>query len=180
MDTVRIISECDLTSEIDAAIRRTLVQCFPKDVEFFSRNRAWHGCAPSYSVLVLEGAEVIAHLGVVERRVTVGGVPVDVAGLQNVCVLPECRGRGLCRAVVSAAMDEANRRGLDCGLLFCSAELIPVYERCGWQLATGRAVVRVDSDGEEKPLPEGNVPMWYPLRMSVFPEGGVHLGGNDW
>ncbi len=180
MQPVQIVDERDLTPKIDATIRRTLVKCFPKDVEFFSRSRAWHGCAPSYSVFVLDGAEVIAHLGVVERRVTVGGEPVDVAGLQNVCVLPEHRGRGLCREVVSAAMDEASRRGLDCGLLFCSTELIPVYERCGWQLLTDRAAVRVDSDSREKPLPEGNVPMWYPLRMSVFPEGGVHLGGNDW
>ncbi len=180
MVTVQIVDEEVLASEVDAAIRQTLVKCFAKDAEFFSHSRAWHGSAPSFSAFVLEGDEVIAHLGVVERRVTVGDVPVDVAGLQNVCVLPEHRGRGLCREMLAAAMAEAKGRGVDFGLLFCVAKTVPVYERCGWQRLIDCQVVRVDSDGEEKPLEEGNLPMWLPLCRSEFPAGEVHLGGNDW
>lgn len=180
MDSVRIIDEQELEPDLEAAIRQALVTCFPKDAEFFSRSRAWHGSAPAFSALVSEDDRVIAHLGVVQRRIKVGGTPVEMAGIQNVCVLDEHRGRGLCREMLAAAMAEAKSRGIDFGLLFCVAELVPVYERCGWKRLPDQPVIRVDSDGLEKPLVEGNLPMWLPLGEEGFPRGTVHLGGNDW
>lgn len=180
MDHVRIIDERELAADLEAAIRQALVTCFPKDAEFFSRSRAWHGSAPSFSALVAQDGKVIAHLGVVQRRITVGGSPVEVAGIQNVCVLDEHRGRGFCRKMLAAAMAEARSRGVDFGLLFCVAELVSVYERCGWKRLLDQPVVRIDSDGVEKPLVEGNLPMWVPLGKEEFPDGTVHLGGNDW
>jgi len=180
MGAIQIVDEPKLSPDLDAAIRRTLATAFPADAKFFSHSRAWHGSAPSFSAVVVQGEEVAAHLGVVRRRVIVGGAPVDVAGIQNVCVLPEYRGRGLCREILDAVMAEALQRGLDFGLLFCVAELIPLYVRCGWQRLQDRRVVRVDGDGRETPLVEGNLPMWYPLVKEVFPGGEVHLNGNDW
>ena len=100
--------------------------------------------------------------------------------MQNLCVLPEYRGQGLCRAVLSAAMEAAKGRGSDFGMLFCVADLVSVYERCGWKQLSDRPFIRVDSDGVEKPLVEGNLPMWLPLVEKEFPAGGVHLAGNDW
>lgn len=180
MDHVRIIDEQELAPDLEAAIRQTLVTCFPKDAEFFSRSRAWHGSSPAFSALVAEDERVIAHLGVVQRRITVGGSPVEVAGIQNACVLDEHRGQGFCRETLAAATTEARSRGVDFGLLFCVAELVPVYERCGWKQLLDQPVVRIDSDGVEKPLEEGNLPMWLPLGADDFPRGTVHLGGNDW
>lgn len=130
--------------------------------------------------MVADGGEVIAHLGVVERRITAGCVSASVAGIQNAAVLPEHRGKGLCREMLALAMDEARRRGLDYGLLFCEPKTMPLYARCGWLELPNQPVVRVDCDGLEKPLPEGNLPMWFPLGKQVFPSGPVHLGGNDW
>lgn len=180
MGAVQIIHESDLAPQLEASIRRLLVACFPKDAEFFSQSRAWHGSAPSLSAVVVDGERVIAHLGVVERRITVGGATAGVAGIQNAAVLPEHRGQGLCRRMLALAMDEALRRGLDYGLLFCDPKTAAVYARCGWRELPDRPVVRVDFDGREKPLPEGNLSMWFPLRKLVFPAGPVHLGGNDW
>ena len=180
MGAIQIVDEPKLSPDLDVAIRRTLATAFPADAEFFSHNRAWHGSAPSFSALVVQGEEVTAHLGAVRRRVIVGGAPVDVAGIQNVCVLPEYRGQGLCREILDAVMAEALRRGFDFGLLFCVAELVPLYVRCGWRQLQDRLVIRVDSDGREKPLVKGNLPMWCPLVTKVFPDGEVHLNGNDW
>ena len=180
METVRIVDERELPADLDAAIRRTLVTCFPKDAEFFLHSRAWHGCTPAFSAVVQEDNEVIAHLGVVQREVTVGGASVHVAGLQNICVLPDHRGRGLCRKMLDASMAEAKERGADFGLLFCVAQIVPVYERCGWCQLPNSSVVRVDLDGEEKPLANGNLPMWLPLNKGKFPAGEIYLGGNDW
>lgn len=180
METVQLINEQDLPANLEAAIRQTLVACFPKDTDFFSHSRAWHGSAPTFSAVILDNQEVIAHLGVVQRQVTIGGTPADVAGIQNVAVLPGYRGRGLCRAMLTAAMDEAKQRGLDYGILFCVADSVPLYARCGWRRLLDQNVVRVDTDGQEKPLVEGNLPMWLPLGKQEFPSGEIDLGGNDW
>lgn len=180
METVQLINEHDLPLDLEAAIRKTLVTCFPKDTSFFSHSRAWHGSAPAYSAVILNGPQVIAHLGVVQRLVTIGGTPANVAGIQNVAVLPDHRGRGLCRAMLTAAMDEARRRQLDYGILFCVANSVPLYARCGWRRLFDTPVVRVDTDGQEKPLVEGNLPMWLPLGKQDFPSGEIHLQGNDW
>jgi predicted acetyltransferase len=180
MGSVQLINEQDLPPDLEAAIRQTLVACFAKDAEFFSHSRAWHGSAPTFSAVILNGTEVIAHLGVVQREVTIGGTPANVAGIQNVAVLPDHRGRGLCRAMLAVAMGEAKQRGLDYGILFCVADSVPLYARCGWKCLFDSPVVRVDTDGQEKPLVEGNLPMWLPLGKEEFPSGEIHLDGNDW
>ncbi|MHB8900827.1 MAG: GNAT family N-acetyltransferase [Thermoguttaceae bacterium] len=180
MTTVQLILESDMPPELDASIRQLLVTCFSKDAGFFSGSRAWHGSAPEFSAVIVDEGRLIAHLGVVQRRITVGGAAADVAGVQNVAVLPERRGRGLSRTMLAPAMDEALRRGLDYGLLFCEPKTVPIYARCGWSTLPDQSVVRVDSDGLEKPLLPGNLSMWRPLAKPVFPPGAVHLGGNDW
>ncbi len=76
-------------------------------------------------------------------------------------------------------MLEARRRGFDCGVLFCVPELERLYARCGWQNLGEREVVRIE-DGGELPLPGKNTTMFYPLRITAFPDGLVHLRGNDW
>ncbi len=116
----------------DASIRAGLCACFPPDREVFARSRGWHGAMPDWTVVREERGRVIAHVGVVERTVGVGGQSPRVAGVQSVFVLPAHRGRGLCRDVMQAAMTEAARRGLDFGLLFCTPQFGPIYERLGW------------------------------------------------
>ena len=164
---------------LDERIRAGLCIAFPPDVPVFRKTRAWHGSAPQYSVVVEDAARVAAHVGVVRRRIAVGGTPLGVAGVQNVFVLPEYRGKGLSRRVMRAAMTEAAHRGFDCGLLFCVPPLEKVYAPDGWQNLGRRQVVRVE-EGREVPIPDKNIAMFYPLRVAAFPEGLIHLGGNDW
>lgn len=176
---VALWDETQMSPEADARIRAGLSVCFPKDVEIFSRTRAWHGSAPEYSAVLEDADRIVAHAGVVRRSIAVGGRPVVVAGVQNVFVLPECRGKGLSGRVLNAAMAEAERRRFDCGLLFCVPALKRVYEGCGWEDLGQREVVRVE-EGRELPLPGENIAMFYPLRVGTFPEGLIHLCGNDW
>jgi GNAT superfamily N-acetyltransferase len=122
---------------------------------------------------------VVAHTGVVDRTITVGGTPLRVAGVQNVFVLPEFRGQGLSAKVLQTAMAEAGRRVFDCGLLFCVPQLEKVYAPHGWQGLGWREVIRVQ-EGRETSIPDKNIAMFYPLRVAVFPKGLVHLQGNDW
>jgi GNAT superfamily N-acetyltransferase len=176
----RIIEEVDMTPDLDQRIRRGLVQCFPKDIDTFSKTRAWHGSGPSYTVMLEENGQIAAHLGVVDRVITVGETPLRVAGIQNVFVRPEYRGKGLSDRILASAMERAKTWKFDFGLLFCGEKVMPVYKRSGWILLAGREVVRVDESGSELTMTPENLAMYYPVLQRDFPVGKIHLGGNDW
>ena len=178
--TPRVVPEKSLTAAEDAAIRVALCRCFPVDREIFAETRAWHGTLPTWSILVEHEQIVVAHAGIVEREILIGNQRVRAAGIQNVLVVPEHRKSNLFRQVMSLAMEEAHRRELDLGILFCTADLARIYAWVGWQLLKGRSVVRVDEQGHFQPLPEKNVTMVYPLRRADIPPGDIHLLGNDW
>ncbi len=177
---LQIVSDATVTPAQDAAIRAGLCTCFPPDREVFSRTRAWHGTPPAWTVLATCEDAIVAHAGIVERQILVGEERVRIAGVQNVFVLPEHRGSGLFRLVMSAALEEARRRGLDFGLLFCTPEIGRKYARQGWQRLDDRSVTRIDEHGRPQPLPQKNVTMFYPLAGRSMPSGDLHLLGNDW
>jgi ribosomal protein S18 acetylase RimI-like enzyme len=60
-------------------------------------------------------------------------VGAGVAGIYNVCTVPEARGRGIGRAVTGAALDEAVSHGLDLAVLGASEMGFPVYRRMGFR-----------------------------------------------
>lgn len=179
MPSLQIVDESRMTPDLDQRIRAGLCICFPRDVANFSQTRQWHGSGPLFSVVMDVSGRIIAHVGIVQRRVSFGETQANAAGVQNVFVLPEFRKQGLSDRVMIAAMQEAARRQMDCGLLFCLPALQKVYARVGWCVFE-REILRCDSDGIDKPLPEKNIAMFYPLRLGTPPEGLLHLRGNDW
>jgi GNAT superfamily N-acetyltransferase len=177
---LRIVKEEAVTPELDEAIRHGLVVCFPADAESFSHTRAWHGSAPAWSVILDHEGEVIGHVGVVDRVIKVGETALRVAGIQNVFLLPEFRGRGVSTPLMDKAMHEAAAQGFDLGMLFCVPALERVYSRAGWLSLGERETVRIDETGVEVPLPAKNVCLFFPLAHPSFPRGVIHLQGNDW
>lgn len=174
-----IIDEQRITPDLDASIRRGLVIAFPKDKEYYSQSRGWHGIYPLYSVCILRDGEAIAHAGVADRVIGVGVGTLRVAGVHNVYVLPEYRGCGLGESVMRESMAEARARGFDAGLLFCLPGLAKMYAAYGWERLPDRDITRTE-DGIEKPLPGANLAMQFPIRLEHFPPGNIHLRGNDW
>ena len=174
-----LIEEADMWPQMDAEIRAGLCLCFPADADIYAHTRAWHGAVPAYSVLWEDAGRVAAHVGVVDRTITVSGAPLRVAGVESVFVRPERQGQGLSRPLLIAAMEEAARRAFDLGLLFCLPTLGGLYASCDWRTLAPRPIIRVE-DGHELPLPAKNIALFHPLRVTVFPAGPIHLGGNDW
>lgn len=174
-----IVNESDMTPELDTAIRECLCVCFPDDAAVFSRSRAWHGTAPEYTLLYRDGGQVVGHVGVIVREVRVGAELVRVAGIQNMAIRPQGRKSGLGAALMTTAMDEAARRGVPFGILFCVPELERYYARYHW---IRRDVdVRMNFDGQRDiPIPGKNICMVKRLADRPFPEGGIHLQGADW
>lgn len=174
-----VVPENEMTDDLDRAIRNILVACFLKDADHFSNQRWWHS-PHQWSVLALTGdGGIVGVLCVVERTVTVGGSGLTVAGIGNVCTLPEWRGMGIADAVMATALAEAGKRSLDAGLLFCKPALEKVYARMGWKTVDG-AVYMEDADGGMTTLPAENIAMSIPVAIEAFPAGDIDLRGRDW
>ena len=178
---LRVVAEADITPELDEAIRACLVECFPDDRQAFTALRWWH-TRPAWTVLAdAPGGVVAGHQAMFERRVLVGpnGTPVNVAGVQSVWGRPAWQAIGLSRWIMETAINEATRRHLDCGLLFCVPRLERLYARMGWRKIAAAAVMR-DEHGRTEPIPGKNIAMVRPLNVETFPPGDVDLAGPDW
>jgi predicted acetyltransferase len=177
---ITTLPESEIYPDLDAAIRKSLCIVFPDDISTYSQTRAWHGSVSSRTHFIEDKGNIIAHLGVVDRHIVVGDMPLRIAGIQGVMVLPEYRRRGLSDRLLIAAMEDALHRGFHLGLLFCLPVLEKVYTRCGWNFLPKRNVIRVDENGDEKQLSKKNIDMVYPQHKSSFPDGKIHLHGHDW
>ena len=173
------IDERDMTPEQEAALRDLLCECFPADVGAFSQTRAWHGSGPEYTLAYFEEGRALGHVGIVVREIACDDLPVKIAGVQNVAVTPSRRGAGLSRQLMEAAMEEAARRGLSFGLLFCVSELARFYSSLGW-VRKDIPVTMVDDNGADVPTDPKNLLLVKELSGEPFTAREVHLQGADW
>jgi len=100
-----------------------------------------------------------------------------IGGLGGVITLPEARGRGLARQVVSRATEfMRDDLGVSFGLLFCLPRLVPFYESQGWTVV--EQGVLIDQPGGKVPSP---VPvMILPFGDEPWPAERVDLGSLPW
>lgn len=177
----RVIDESALSVADDRAIKACLAAAFPADAATFVASRAWHGSAPEYTLVAEDDATLamVGHIGMIVRTVTAGGVAALVAGVQNFGVHPTWRGGNIGPTLMRMALDEARRRGIPHGLLFCVPELERYYQKSGWRRTD--AEVTMDYDGQNRiPIPGKNIAMTNPVAGMPFPAGPIHLNGADW
>jgi GNAT superfamily N-acetyltransferase len=176
---VRIVEETKVGDTLDAAIKDTLVKCFPHNEPVFSKARRWRGNTPLYNAVVYDKGLALGNIAVVDRTIKVGEGFLRIAGVGNVCVLPKHRGTGISDAMLKAVMDEAGKRQFEFGFLFTTEPIKKVYARNGWIEIEDLIVVRVEN-GREIVMPPESVHMYYPLMRKKFPPGNVHLYGDKW
>lgn len=177
---LEVINETELTPADDQAFRQFLAGCFDPDAaDFFSQSRHWHGSAPEYSVVGHMGGRICAHVGVIVRRVRCAAEEVLVAGIQNFGVGSAFRGAGLGPWLMRGAMEEAGRRQISFGLLFCVPGLERYYGGMGWLTIDVPVTMRLHG-GYDEPIPGKNICMVLLLAGRVFPQGPIHLQGPDW
>ncbi len=176
---LEVIDEDHIGPELDTAVRRLLCDCFPSDAEAFSLRRAWNEVRPAFSVFGRQGDNVVGQLGIVDRRITCGGMPIQVAGIQSLAVAPVWRRSGLSQRLMTVGMEESWRRGIRSGLLFCVPQLERFYACLGWRRIE-RAVTMRDVVGRPVPLTAKNIAMELALAGDPLPEGAIDLEGRDW
>jgi len=96
------------------------------------RETRW--AAPDWSFQAFDGEVLAAFYNLVERTVSIDGVPVRIAGLNNLVTLPAYRGRGIAsRLLLDSQAGWFDTLGAECGLLLCADALLPFYSRLGWR-----------------------------------------------
>jgi aminoglycoside 2'-N-acetyltransferase I len=100
--------------------------------------------------LVWDGAELIGHASVVQRRLLHGGRALRTGYVEGVGVRADRRrcGHG---ASMMAALEEVIRRAYDLGALASSAEAVPLYTARGWQRWRGQAFVLTPAGVQRTP-----------------------------
>lgn len=176
---LELFEESNISEKLDTAIRQLLCESFPSDASAFSKSRYWHGVAPAYTFILRKNDKVSGHVGVVIRQINIGAVIATIAGIQNLAVSCEFRGSGLSRQLMTAAMDEAARRNIKYGLLFCVQKLEKFYISLGWKTSLTQTMMR-GSDGAPLPLPPKNITMFKELGHESFPQGSIDINGSDW
>jgi GNAT superfamily N-acetyltransferase len=174
-----IIDEKDISTQLDMTIREMLVICFPADIEHFQRLSWWRSTAVFRILGKNDSGSIISHTALVERTITVGpdSTKIRVIGVQSFCVLPQYRGTGLSKKMISLVTTEGRKRGFDAGLLFCKEKLVKVYDSMGWIKLD--IAVYVTDDKRDKKLMQ-DFTMFYPLKMKQLPAGDIDLAGPDW
>jgi aminoglycoside 2'-N-acetyltransferase I len=86
------------------------------------------------SVLLVDGAIVIACLDILSKQIAHHGQSFLASGLSMVVTDEAKRGRGHGRRLVAAERELIAGRGADLGIFTCDRPLAGFYESAGWQL----------------------------------------------
>lgn len=128
-------------------------------------------------VLIVDDGVLVAHVGLVQCTIKVGGQLVSVAGFGGVLTRPDCRGKGFGQMAMQKAEEHVRQQGnANFGLLFCRDAVRPWYERLGWEPI--KRPVWIDQPGGsiQSPL----VVMVKCFSQESWPGGMVELGCLPW
>jgi nodulation protein A (NodA) len=177
----RIIEEIEISPKIDQEIRDGLCRCFPENTKIFSITRAWNGVSPVFSVLGSNDNNLIAHIGVISRKILINNKEeLTIFGLQNVFIIPEFRAKGLLNIIMQKLLIRVKEMRFDYGILFCKPELEKTYSKFYWQRLSNNRMFLLNNESIKTPLPKRHIAMIYPLIHSHFPIGDIDLQGSTW
>jgi predicted N-acetyltransferase YhbS len=130
-----------------------------------------------WSLLLRTENEIVCHVGVVDRTITVGGRPLRVGGVGAVATAPAWQRRGCARQLMeTTAIFMRDELHLTAGLLICGDSRVPFYGRLGWQAVPGPLLFD---------QPQGKVTVPTNIMVLLFgetpwPAGRIDLCGLPW
>ena len=161
MTVVRSAHTGDLDAATLAAARALLEGVFRGDFG----EHDWEHALGGMHALVWEGAEIVAHGAVVQRRLLHGGRALRAGYVEGVGVRADRRRRGYGDAVMEA-LERVIRAAYDLGALGATDEAVSLYEARGWRpwrgptsALTPAGVVPTDEEAGSVYVLEASVPL---------------------
>ncbi len=142
--SVSYLPDATVDAALDAEIRTLLTTCFKKPQDtVFETQRYFREPYPHRWIIRDTDGRMVAHIGVHEKGVHADGTVLLIAGIAEVCVHPDCRGRGYVRCM----LDTVHARMGDAGRLFAVLFGNPdIYRSSGYRPA-GNLVLDAEAPG---------------------------------
>jgi aminoglycoside 2'-N-acetyltransferase I len=128
----------------------------------------WEHCLGGVHALVWEGAELIGHASVIQRRLLHGGRALRTGYVEGVGVRADRRGRGH-GAAMMLALERVVRAAYDLGALGSTDEALGFYAARGWKLWQGPSWALTPTGIERTEDADGAIyvlPLHVPLDLS--------------
>lgn len=168
----------DLSGKELAARRNLSSAVYPPDVVANWPGRSIEWASPEWCVMCWdEKGEALSHAGVLIRECEIDGSPVRIGGIGGLMTHPKARREGLATKVIKGSLEFFLERAVDFALLVCKRELVPLYEKLGWQLY--RDKVLVTQKGVTTPF-TFNLPMVHSACKAAPSSGDIYLKGAPW
>ena len=178
--TVTVLSESDISAELDEDIRQVLIKSFAHRIKEFEKRRWLNGNVPDFTVIADCQGKIVAHAAAIDRIITAGDKSVRACGIANVCVAENHRGKRVVDIILKAVVDEARRRGYDIGLLFCQDHVKNIYVRNGW-VDMPKVPVEYVENGKHVCIGPDRHKMFCWLKISGLGKvGKIDLSGTRW
>lgn len=164
-----------LRTEEQPACVQLWTQIFLASTDYFVRYFEEPDWKPEYTRVCVVGEQLVSSVQIVRRWVRLNGQTVPMAGIANVCTLPEYRGRGFSTRLLREAHGVIDSEDFLFGLLFTGIH--DFYARLGWERLPASSWVAVPeplSTGHwqfrsAQPEDLASVQAWYAQTYSDHP-----------
>ena len=123
------------TADLDAATL-TAARALLGDVFDDMTDQDWEHALGGMHALVWDGAELVGHASVIQRRLLAGGRALRTGYVEGVCVRADRRGRGHGSAMMGA-LERVVRGAYELGALGAADAAAAFYAARGWKLWQG-------------------------------------------
>ena len=125
------ISRDDLKGDLETRVQALLAGAFPEGTSTNGDYYARHG-VPDRILIAGEARQVVGHLALYRRQVTMGGEILEIGMVGGVTVAPDHRRKGHCRLLLRRAHDRLRACSIAFSILFALEPL--VYRSSGYRL----------------------------------------------
>ena len=177
----QLIPEPELSPTLEADIQQMLIASFPDYTDFFSANSYW-GTKPEFRLIALENKQPIAHLEFGYRQISVGDMPVNIAGIGAVAIHPQHQGKKLGKLMFAHLREYLLKHSkVDFGFIGCHEEVAGFYAASGFH-RVDQSVYNLNPDSEKWETFHGPT-LVMPIHKSMqeWRHGElIHLHGMPW
>ena len=155
----------------DKALRTLMCTCFTKPQDAVFKGRRYFRDPYPHRWVIRDGrGMIVAHVGVHEKQVEVEGRVYRVGGVAEVCVHPDCRGRGYVRLMLGHVHDWLAGHGFVFAVLFGDTS---VYGSSGYVQVANLSIGGVEAGWEQ------TAGMIKELSKTPWPSGKVLMAGPE-
>ncbi|MEV7178073.1 GNAT family N-acetyltransferase [Kitasatospora sp. NPDC093679] len=161
MHSVQVAHTADLDAKTLAAARGLLDEVFAPDMT----DEDWEHCLGGLHTLVRDGAELVGHAAIVQRRLLHGGRALRTGYVEGVAVRADRQRDGIGSAMLAELVRIA-RGAYDLAALGSTDTAVPFYTAHGWRPWRGRTYA-LTPDGIRRTAEEDDGIYVLPLAVPV-------------